>query len=177
MFRVAAVGLVAMTLVGYVTNNVASTASPNVLQGVQTQQATAASQGNRAAPADAGPAMTPAARIASAKLVVVNKVALNGEQLNLSSYQSLAPDCTPLGHVATRITTQPAHGNLQIVDGSAFPNYSPGDPPYRCDGTKSPATLLSYRSVPGYVGLDTTVVEVFFPNGNAPTIRYNIMVK
>jgi hypothetical protein len=121
--------------------------------------------------------MTPTARLATAKFVLVTKTALNGERLNLGTYQSLDHDCAPLGHVSARVITQPAHGTVEIADGVAFPNYSPGDPPYRCNGTKSPATLAYYRSAPGYAGADAAVVEVFFPTGNSPTIRYNIVVK
>ena len=95
----------------------------------------------------------------------------------LTNIQSLDKDCSPLGKIDTKIITPPDHGTLSVTQGLAFPNYSPGDPPFMCNAKKSPATLLTYRAAPGYVGPDATSVQIFFPDGKAPTMLFKIDVK
>jgi hypothetical protein len=76
-----------------------------------------------------------------------------------------------------KIVTPPEHGTLHIEKGMAFSNYTPGDPPYLCNAKKSPATLITYQSAPDYSGQDTAAVQVFFPDGNAPTMLFHLQVR
>ena len=95
----------------------------------------------------------------------------------LASPQSLAPDCSALGTVSAKVIEAPVHGTIDVESGMAFPNYAPGDPPYRCDHTKSPATLITYWSAPGFSGQDNTAIQIFFPDGRAPTMLFHIDVR
>ncbi len=52
----------------------------------------------------------------------------------------------------------PDHGVVHIRQGTAFPKYVPGGPPYACDAIRSPATIITDRSSPGFAGEDTTAV-------------------
>lgn len=123
------------------------------------------------------PVLTPAARIASADLVTVRKTTTADARLLLASPQALARDCSPLGDVVVKVLEQPEHGTVQVEKGVAFPNYTPGDPPYLCNARRLPATLITYRAAAGYSGQDVTVVSVFFPDGKAPKIRFDIGVQ
>ncbi len=100
-----------------------------------------------------------------------------GTTLMLASPQALARDCSPLGPVEAKVVTQPDHGTVAIAKGMAFSNYTPGDPPYLCNAKKSPATLITYRSAPGFSGQDTAAVQIFFPDGHAPTMLFHIDVR
>jgi hypothetical protein len=52
-----------------------------------------------------------------------------------------------------------------------------GDPPYLCNAKKSPATLITYRSAPDFTGKDTAAVQIFFPDGRAPTMLFHLEVR
>jgi len=95
----------------------------------------------------------------------------------LASPQSLAKDCSSLGQVDVKVITPPDHGTIYIEKGMAFSNYTPGDPPYLCNAKKSPATLITYRSAPGFSGQDTAAVQIFFPDGHAPTMLFHLEVR
>lgn len=120
---------------------------------------------------------TPTARLAQARLVTTGKTTTSGATLLLASPQALARDCAPLGSVEVKVTEPPEHGSVHVEQGMAFPNYVPGDPPYLCNAHRAPATLVTYRSEPGFTGQDVTVVQIFFPDGQAPTVRFNIAVR
>ena len=129
-------------------------------------------------PAAARPAvrMTSTALLASARLITVNKTTTAGATLHLAAPQALGPDCSPLGQVVVRVTAPPDHGTVHIGQGMIFSNYKPGDAPYLCNARKTPATVVSYQAAAGFAGSDVTVIHVFFPDGRAPTIRYDITV-
>jgi hypothetical protein len=115
--------------------------------------------------------------MANARMITVTKTTMAGATLMLASPQALAPDCSPLGQVEAKVITPPDHGAVHIEQGMAFPNFSPGDPPYLCNARKSPATLITYRSAPGFSGQDTAAVQIFFPDGKAPTMLFHLNVQ
>ena len=173
MLRVIMCSLVCVSLAGCITNT----------QSIQNAQvasggSTAPARQTRPAPVPAAiPAMTPTARLADARLISVAKTTASGASLMLASPQALARDCSPLGRVEAKVITQPEHGTVTIASGTAFSNYAPGDPPYACNARRSPATVISYRSAPDYVGPDVAAVQVFFPDGRAPEMLFRIDVR
>jgi len=120
--------------------------------------------------------VTSTALLAAAKLITVNRTTTAGATLNLAGPQALGPDCSPTGEVVVKVTAAPDHGTVHVEQGMIFSNYKPGDPPYLCNARKTPATLVSYRATAGFVGDDVAVIQIFFPNGQAPMVRYNITV-
>ena len=128
----------------------------------------------RAAPVR--PRVTSTALLASAKLITVSTTTMAGATLTLAEPQALNPDCSPLGPVVVKVTAPPDHGSVHIAQGMIFSDFKPGDPPYFCNARRTPATLVSYRAAAGYSGDDVAVIQVFFPSGRAPLIRYNITV-
>lgn len=147
---------------------------------------TLSSQTMQLSPGGGVPTQAPAARptmrvtstamLAAARLITVHKTTTAGATLSLAGPQALGPDCRPSGPVVVKVTTPPDHGAVHVAQGMIFSNYKPGDPPYPCNARKTSATLVSYQAVAGFVGEDVAVIQVFFPNGQAPMIRYNITV-
>jgi len=115
--------------------------------------------------------------LVNARLITANKTTTGGATLILTEAMSLNRDCSPQGHIDAKIVAQPDHGAVSIQPGSAFPAYSPADPPYLCNARKSPATIVTYRATPGFTGQDTASIQLFFPDGRAPTILYHIDVR
>jgi hypothetical protein len=121
--------------------------------------------------------LTSTARLARAREIIMDKTTLSGATLLLASPAALAPDCTPLGVVEAKVVVPPEHGVVHIRQGTAFPHYVPGDPPYACNAIRSPATIITYRSSPGFSGEDSAGVQIFFPDGAAPTVLFHIAVQ
>ncbi len=71
----------------------------------------------------------------------------------------------------------PDHGVVQIRQGVAYPRYVPGDPPFARNAIRSPATIITYRSSPGFSGEASDAVQIFFPDGDAPTVLFHIAVQ
>lgn len=130
-----------------------------------------------AQPAPPAVALTPTARLAKAREIVMNKATMAGSTLLLASPAALNADCSPMGPVGAKVVVAPEHGKVRIAPGTAFPNYVPGDPPYACDAHRSPATIITYRAAPGFSGEDATAVQIFFPDGDAPTVLFHIAVR
>jgi hypothetical protein len=130
-----------------------------------------------AQPAPPSVALTSTARLAKAHEIMLNKTTMAGATLLLASPASLNADCTPLGPVVAKVVVAPEHGKVRIAAGTAFPHYVPGDPPYECNSHRSPATIITYRAAPGFSGEDSTAVQIFFPDGDAPTVLFHIAVR
>ena len=158
-----------LCLSGCVTNNLSTQNAQMVPAGITVPV--------RSPAPSAAPGLTPAARLVNARLITMDKTTLAGATLMLASPQALARDCTPLGQVDVKVVTPPENGTIHIAKGMAFPNYTPGDAPYLCNTKKSPATLITYQSSPDFSGQDTAVVQIFFPDGKAPTILFHIAVR
>jgi hypothetical protein len=114
--------------------------------------------------------------MAKAREIITHKTTTSGAILILASPASLASDCTPLGPVEVKVIVPPQHGVVHAAPGTAFPHYVPGDPPYACNGKRSPATIITYRSAPDFSGDDSTLLQIFFPDGDAPKILFNVSV-
>ncbi len=76
-----------------------------------------------------------------------------------------------------KVVVPPDHGVVQIRQGIVYPHYVPGDPPFVFNAIRSPATIITCRSTPGFSGEDTAAVSIFFPDGDAPTVVFHIAVQ
>lgn len=194
MQRSALLAFASLGLLGCTSNNITventSLAAASNPVAVQPAQAGAVGQASQAAPA-AGTGtlvrpllvaqtetiMTSTERMAKAHEIVWNKTTIAGARLLLASPASLAPDCSPLGPVEVKVLNAPAHGVVDVQAGKAFPHYVPGDPPYACNDHLSPATIVTYRASPGFSGEDSTRIQIFFPDGDAPMVLFHIAVE
>ena len=62
-----------------------------------------------------------------------------------------------------RIITPPAHGELTTEKGIDYPTYPKDNQRYQCNLKKVPLVNIYYRSIPGYVGVDTVTIEWISP--------------
>lgn len=158
-----------------------STVTVENVQAAQSSSTAVAAQAAAPQSAAASPpvrtVLTSTAQMATAHEIVWHKTTTAGATLTLASPASLAADCSPLGPVEVKVLTPPQHGVVHVQPGKAFPHYVPGDPPYACNGEPRPATIVTYRATSGYVGEDTTKVQIFFPDGDAPMVLFHIAVE
>jgi hypothetical protein len=121
--------------------------------------------------------MTSTERLVKSKEIVTHKTTISGGTLLLATASSLAPDCTPLGDIEVKVLIPPQHGAVHAAAGTAFPEYVPGDASYACNKTRSPAEIITYRSTPSFTGEDSTLLQIFFPNGDAPKFLFHLSVE
>ncbi len=79
--------------------------------------------------------------------------------------------------MGAKVVVPPDHGVVHIAQGTAFPNYVPGDPPFACNGVRRPATIITYRSAASFTGEDSAAVQIFFQDGDAPTVVFHVDVE
>ena len=149
------------------------------LTGCVTVQNVQSSQNAQAAVSVPRPAPPPSIRpnLAAIPNLTVNKTAASGHRMVLSMFSSLNPDCTPIGPVEGHVETRPSHGSVTVEAGSGFTNYRPNDPPFACNHQRTPGTVATYESAPGYTGPDTTSIFINYPSGRSQTVNYFILVK
>ena len=106
------------------------------------------------------PASTPASSSAppTSELTVVS-----GERQRIDFISVLNPDCSSAGYVTVRVIAPPAHGELITEKGIDYPTYPKDNQRYQCNLKKVPLVNVYYRSIPGYVGVDTVTIEWISP--------------
>ena len=104
------------------------------------------------------PASTPASSSAPLSVTVVS-----GDRQRINFISVLNPDCSSAGYVTVRIITPPAHGELTIEKGIDYPSYPKDNQRYQCNLKKVPLVNVYYRSIPGYVGVDTVTIQWISP--------------
>ena len=106
------------------------------------------------------PASTPASSSAppTSELTVVS-----GERQRIDFISVLNPDCSSAGYVTVRVIAPPAHGELTTEKGIDYPTYPKDNQRYQCNLKKVPLVNVYYRSIPGYVGVDTVTIEWVSP--------------
>ena len=106
------------------------------------------------------PASTPASSSAppTSELTVVS-----GERQRIDFISVLNPDCSSAGYVTVRVIAPPAHGELTTEKGIDYPTYPKDNQRYQCNLKRVPLVNVYYRSIPGYVGVDTVTIEWISP--------------
>ncbi len=123
------------------------------------------------------PAAAPAALSASSAPSVAVRTVTSGERQKIGFFYYLNPDCTSGGYMTVRIVTPPAHGELTSDRGDDYTNYPKENQRYQCNLRKSPVTDVYYKSNSGYLGTDSTLIEVASPTGTTITRIYTITVR
>jgi len=102
------------------------------------------------------PAPTPASAPATVTVV-------SGERQRIDFISVLNPDCSSAGYVTVRVIAPPAHGELTIEKGIDYPTYPKDNQRYQCNLKKVPLVNVYYRSISGYLGVDTVTIEWISP--------------
>lgn len=108
--------------------------------------------------------------------VTARRVALTGVSTKLEFLTALHPDCSFIDYPTTRTLVSPSHGKLTMEPGTDFTNYAMNNQRFDCNKEKSPGTLVSYQSDPGYVGSDTAKLDVIYPDASLRTITFRLTV-
>jgi hypothetical protein len=105
------------------------------------------------------------------------KGAESGKKQILTSISAVDPDCASQGYAAVTVVKAPQNGQVTSEKGEAFPTFAKDNVRSVCDTKKLPATMLYYTSNPGFTGMDSSVVEVLFPDGVIRRLNFAISVR
>lgn len=104
-------------------------------------------------------------------------VVASGHPLEVAAISSLYPDCTTMGRTEINLLEAPHGGEVQVGEGTRYPGYVTANARSACNKRKVPATMVTYRSMPGFVGQDSFVIEKIFPYGVAQRQRFTVNVR
>ena len=97
--------------------------------------------------------------------------------LKLAHYASINADCTSRGKTVVRVTSAPQHGSILSRVSSDFAHFSPVGDWAHCNSQRVLGTAVFYRPQRDFVGADSTVLDVIYPNGLERSETFNITVK
>jgi uncharacterized protein DUF3857/transglutaminase superfamily protein len=99
------------------------------------------------------------------------------QQLRLSFFYSLNPDCTSMGYTAVRVVEQPKHGKIKVEQGTGFASFPNSNVRSECNKRRSEGVIVTYEPEPGYTGTDSVDLDAIFPEGSLAKRRYAINVR
>jgi hypothetical protein len=105
------------------------------------------------------------------------KGALSGQVQQIAYHYALNPDCSSEGPVSIETLVPPKNGIITFTPSEDYPSYRTDNIRSACDKQKIPVTAINYQSNPGFVGTDTTRVEILYPKGDYHVIDYTINVR
>jgi hypothetical protein len=106
-----------------------------------------------------------------------NRIALSGERVRIGFSYDLAPDCSPVGEIRSRLIEKPKNGAVEIVAEKGFTSYAKDDQKHKCNEKKSDLQVYYYTSREDFKGKDKLVIEVFYPVGTYRKRLFNIDVR
>ena len=119
-------------------------------------------------------AMVPAS---AAPISSVYKVVRSGALAPMGFHYYLEGGCRSPGPVVINLVTPPRNGEISEGPRRGRPSYSAGSRLATCNRITVRGLEVYYRSVPGYTGPDSYVVERVFPNGDAQRFRIDLSVR
>jgi hypothetical protein len=117
------------------------------------------------------------APIATAHAQTVSRAAASGAPLKLFFASSTNPDCTAAGHPTIKLVAAPQHGHTRIGAARDFATFREGNVRSVCNTRRLAGTSAYYVSQRGYLGPDSTTIEVIWPSGRLLHVTYNISVR
>lgn len=106
-----------------------------------------------------------------------NVVAASGMKVKITFAYSVNPDCSSEPGVTPRLVQAPENGTLTFTPTKDFPNFVEPNPRTICNAKRVDGILVEYRSRDGYVGEDTFVYDMFFPQGLSNHVTGHAVVK
>ena len=88
---------------------------------------------------------------------------VSGERQRIEFISVLNPDCSSAGYVTVRVIAPPAYGELTTEKGIDYLTYPKDNQRYQCNLKRVLIVNVYYRSIPGYVGVDTMTIETISP--------------
>ena len=115
--------------------------------------------------------------VTAAPISSVYKVVRSGALAPMGFHYYLGDGCRSPGPVVINLVTPPTNGEISEGPRSGRPSYRAGSHLAACNRNKVGGLEVYYRSVPGYTGPDSYVVERVFPNGDAQRFRIDVSVR
>lgn len=115
--------------------------------------------------------------VGSAQAWSINKTVVAGKTIVLAGYMSINEDCSSMGEVVVRITTQPTHGVAVAKKGVFHPAFPRENVRSACNVRALPSLNLEYHAASDYTGSDYVSVEIIYPSGADKTEDFAIEVK
>jgi hypothetical protein len=111
------------------------------------------------------------ATLATAQTVTRDIKGLPDKDVQIGVYLNIQPDCTSGTLPTIRLATPPEHGKVAIKKAKVnATNYK------QCLALEVTGYVGFYHSTPNYVGTDTFVLEVKFPEGRTETQMFTVTV-
>ncbi len=107
----------------------------------------------------------------------LTKTAISGRALKLNFSNTTNPDCTSVGETVVRLTKSPEHGRVIISKASDFPSFARRNVRHACDKKRVAGTQTVYVPDKGFIGTDSTAIEIIFATGATAQRSYTIEVK
>jgi Domain of Unknown Function with PDB structure (DUF3857)/Transglutaminase-like superfamily len=111
------------------------------------------------------------------QITEVTRTAVQDQRLRMATLFDLNPDCSVIGIPTVRILEPPKSGTVSVEKGNGFPSFPENSSRAKCNANSVDGEFVFYMPKPGYVGSDSVMVEVIYPDGTAGTRHYAIEVK
>jgi hypothetical protein len=131
----------------------------------------------KVAAANAAGNQMPAGTKPPAQITEVTRTAVQDQRLRMATLFDLNPDCSVIGIPTVRILEPPKSGTVSVEKGNGFPSFPENSSRAKCNAGSVDGEFVFYMPKPGYVGSDSVMVEVIYPDGTAATRHYAIEVK
>jgi hypothetical protein len=121
-------------------------------------------------PAPAAPG-NPATSVPNTTTVERSAKGPTAKAIEIGVYLNVQPDCTSGTLPAIRLVAPPANGTVTLKQGKvSATNYK------QCLSLQVPGFVAFYQSKPDFVGTDTAIIEVKYPQGRTELQRITINV-
>lgn len=114
---------------------------------------------------------------AGMKKIEVTRYVPSGARRTIYFLSGANPDCSPYEGIEVRKTKEPEHGTVEVMSGSGFPTFSKDNIRFKCNATKIRGLSVNYKSSQDYVGPDSFVLFVMYPDGFARELNIGVSVR
>jgi len=108
--------------------------------------------------------------------ISVSRAAVGSSQIVIWGGAAIDPDCSPHPGSTLAVVTQPAHGEVKVVEEPIYVAFPPGNPRSACNSKKVPGRHVYYTASPGYSGHDRVVLEGASEDGRVRRVTVNVNV-
>ncbi len=97
-----------------------------------------------------------------------------GATARLNFVTAVNENCTVISGNFARMSRSPAHGSLNIVNASEYPNFAKPNPRAQCNTQKVSGQIVSYTANSSYTGPDSLAYDRFLHTG--AVIHYEVSI-
>ncbi|UXN61807.1 hypothetical protein [Phyllobacterium zundukense] len=106
----------------------------------------------------------------NSQYVNVEKIALSGQRTALWRNFQANEDCSPGVVPSMKVTSQPAHGKIDIVVEAFDPKFPKSNIRFKCNSRKYTGPVAYYTSSDGYSGTDKVSLATQFKGMDSPNL-------